>query len=300
MRPISSITSASRCTSPSRQYGTPTSSRRAVAAHAEAEPREDRLDLVTGIAAPSSRSHALDAQRHRARLGRARVDVDRLAHHPRAAELHHQPRREPLRGHRELGVELLLEARARLAAQRERLHRARDVGPDPGGRLHRHARRLLRHLRDLAAHDPRRGWSGPSASETTAISAVELALDVVERRHPLARLRAVHAHPPAAHLVEVERVHRLAGEQHHVVGDVDDVRDRPLPGRDQARLEPQRRRPDLHVLEHAHGEAQADLRVAISTDAGPRPCRTRRLGVLVGGVGASGASVSACSSRAMP
>ncbi len=53
---------------------------------------------------------------------------------------------------------------------------------------------------------------------------------------------------------------RLRGQQHHVVGDVDDVIDRPLAGRDQAALEPQRRGADRDVLEHAGGEARAKLR----------------------------------------
>ena len=83
---------------------------------------------------------------------------------------------------------------------------------------------------------------GPSASQTSAISGSKRALDVVERGHRLALAGAPHDDPPAAHLVEVEGVERLAGGEHHVVGDVDDVRDRALAGGHQALLEPQRRR----------------------------------------------------------
>ncbi len=54
---------------------------------------------------------------------------------------------------------------------------------------------------------------------------------------------------------------RLSGREHHVVGDVDDVRDRALAGRHQPLLQPQGRGTDLHILEDARGEAQADLRV---------------------------------------
>ena len=78
---------------------------------------------------------------------------------------------------------------------------------------------------------------------------------------------------------------RLAGGEHHVVGDVDDVRDRPLAGRHQPLLQPQRRRPDLHVLEHARREAQADLGVG-DLDAGVvlRAVVAGGLGVRVGRV----------------
>ncbi len=74
---------------------------------------------------------------------------------------------------------------------------------------------------------------------------------------------------------------RLRGHQHHVVGDVDDVVDRPHPGADQPRLEPERRRPDLDVGEHPRREARAELR-HLDRDrgvVGDLPF-TRRLGVL--------------------
>ena len=70
---------------------------------------------------------------------------------------------------------------------------------------------------------------------------------------------AAHDQLAAGHPVEVERVQWLAGEQHHVVGDVDDVVDRPLAGRGQPLLEPERRRADRDVGEHAGGEARAQL-----------------------------------------
>jgi hypothetical protein len=56
-------------------------------------------------------------------------------------------------------------------------------------------------------------------------------------------------------------VHRLADREHHVVGDVDDVVDRPLSRRDQPLAQPERRRANLDVLEDARGEAQADVGV---------------------------------------
>ncbi len=50
---------------------------------------------------------------------------------------------------------------------------------------------------------------------------------------------------------------RLAAGQHRVVRHVDDVGDRPHPGRHQPRLQPGRRGADRHVLEHARHEALA-------------------------------------------
>ena len=58
----------------------------------------------------------------------------------------------------------------------------------------------------------------------------ERALDPVERGHPLAVVREPHHESPARQPVQVERVQRLAPLEQHVVGDVDDVRDRPHAG----------------------------------------------------------------------
>ena len=91
--------------------------------------------------------------------------------------------------------------------------------------------------------------------------AVEHALLAVERREPLALARRAHVQLRARDPVEVVGVHRLAERQHHVVGDVDHVADRPLAGRHQARLQPQRRRAHLHVGEDAHAEPRAKVEV---------------------------------------
>ena len=98
---------------------------------------------------------------------------------------------------------------------------------------------LLGDLGDLAAHDPGDAARPLGVADHGHVR-VELALDAVEGRHLLPRLRAPHDDPVAAHLVEVEGVDRLAGQQHHVVRDVDDVRDRALAGRREALLQPQR------------------------------------------------------------
>ena len=62
-------------------------------------------------------------------------------------------------------------------------------------------------------------------------------------------------------LREVERVERVPEREHHVVGDVDDVRDRAHPRGEQARLEPDRRLPERHVAEEPADVARAALEV---------------------------------------
>ena len=90
---------------------------------------------------------------------------------------------------------------------------------------------------------------GPSASaiRTTSGSSRRSTSSSVVIVSPAAA--AAHDEAPARDAVEVERVQRLAGHEHHVVRDVDDVGDRPLAGGHQPRLQPRRRGPDRDVLE---------------------------------------------------
>ena len=107
---------------------------------------------------------------------------------------------------------------------------------------------------------------------------VEPALHVVQRRHRLARAGAAHGEPAAGHQVGVEGVHGLPGQEHHVVRDVDDVADRALAGRHQARLEPRRRGPEPHVLEQPGGEAGAQVGgVDLDGEAGHRVALRMRI-----------------------
>ena len=154
-RATSSIRSASRCTSLSRQGGTVTPTRPSSARGSK--PSRSRIPRSLVAAGCSSRAAApMRSRRSSAERGDCglRVHVDRARHEARPAQLDHQARREPLGGDRLLGVQLLLEARGRLGAQPERLGGPHDVRPDPGGRLHQHAGGVVGHLRHLAAHDP--------------------------------------------------------------------------------------------------------------------------------------------------
>ena len=66
---------------------------------------------------------------------------------------------------------------------------------------------------------------------------VDLDLLLVQQQHVLALAAPAHVDPPRE-LVEVVDVQRPAELEHHVVGDVDQRRDRALPGALQPRAHP--------------------------------------------------------------
>ena len=123
----------------------------AVALDAEPEPLE-----VGRAQSSGSISHPEQPLGPRPRAGPTRCgggisagDVDRARDEPRAADLDHQPRGDPLRAHRQLGMQLLLEAVGRLGAQAELARGAQDVDPVPGRDLEQHAGRRVGDLGDL-------------------------------------------------------------------------------------------------------------------------------------------------------
>ena len=237
-------------------------------------------DLLAAFARDRRAEQPRDAlvpqpDRHRRRPVAA--DVDRPRPERGAAHLDHQLGRYGLRLDRLLGLELLLEAQRRLALEPERPRGVVDVGAVPRRGLHQHARGRVGHLRAGAAHHAGdRGRSvGVVDHEHLRVERAGLA---VERLDLLAFVRAADRERLAGDLVEVERVQRLAGQQHHVVGDVDDVRDRALAGGHQPRLQPRGARPELHVLEQAGGEPRAEVGVLdLDRDALDRAGRARVL-----------------------
>ncbi len=216
------------------------------------------LRLVAVESDPEQRVGARAAKRDPMRRGNLGRDVDRARLQRRAAELDQQARGDPLRAQGELGMKLLLIARRCVGAQAEQSRRAQDVGAVPGRHLQEHARGLVGDLGDQATHDPGDA-RGPLAIADEHGLRVEAALDPVERGHRLPFRGRADDQLAARQLVEVEGVQGLSGHQHHVVGDVDDVRDRPHPGSCQACLEPGRRWPDLDPGEGASAEARTEL-----------------------------------------
>ena len=100
---------------------------------------------------------------------------------------------------------------------------------------------------------------GPSLSQTRTIpsSSARSSSSSVRSVSPCLAVRTIRA--PSGDEVEVEGVQRLAGQQHRVVGDVDDVVDRLAAGGLQALDEPVGRGADGDVGEDARREARAEV-----------------------------------------
>ena len=75
---------------------------------------------------------------------------------------------------------------------------------------------------------------GPSRSQTRTVSASKVRSTPSSVVIVSPSRGGAHDQLAVGDPVEVEGVQRLRGQQHHVVGDVDDVVDRPLPGRGRA------------------------------------------------------------------
>ena len=121
-------------------------------------------------------------------------------------------------------------------------------------------RRGLADLGLLAAHDPGERDRAVGVGDHEVVGD-ERALDAVERRQPLAGPGAADDDLRAVERREVEGVERVSEREHHVVRDVDDVRDRPLPRQEEARAQPLRRGRDRDVLEEPADVARAALEV---------------------------------------
>ena len=157
-----------------------------------------------------------------------------------------------------------------------------DVRAVPRRNLEQHARGLRLYLGSRSAHQPR-DRCRPLGVVDHHHLAVERARLAVEGLDLLAVACTPHRERRSCDPVEVECVQRLPGQEHHVVGDVHDVVDRPLAGRGQAGLQPCGRLADRDVLQHPRGEAGAQLR-ALHVDV-HTVHRSRRSGVRRPGLG---------------
>ena len=139
----------------------------------------------------------------------------------------------------EVRVDALLPAVGALGAQAQALRAAEDPGGLEVGRLEQDGGRLVADLGLLAAHDPREGDRALGVADQQVLG-LERAVDAVERAQLLAGLRAAHDDPAAVELGEVEGVQWVAEREHHVVGHIDDVRDRAHAGVGQPGAQPDR------------------------------------------------------------
>ena len=164
-------------------------------------------------------------------------------------------------------------------------------------RLEHHRRRRVGDLGVLAAHHAGE-TDRPLGVGDHEVVGSELAACAVERDELLPGARAADDDPAAGERLSVVRVQRAAEREHHVVRDVDDVRDRAHPRADQPCLQPRRRLADRHVAQNARDEARArfevvdrDLDSLVALARGPPD---------VPGIGFNSPPVSAATSRAMP
>ncbi len=183
-----------------------------------------------------------------------------LAGEARTCELDEQLRRVGRRGGGQLGIDPLLPSG--LALGTEVVARA---APDHRQQLEvrrlEHDRRGgLADLGVLAAHHAgdRDRTLGVGDHEVVGI---ELPARAVERDELLAGPRPANHDAAALQRGVVEGVQRAAEREHHVVRDVDDVRDRAHAGAQEPRLEPGRRLTHLHVPEEAPDVTRAAVEV---------------------------------------
>ena len=211
--------------------------RRGCRADLELERVEDLAGSArAGSACPSSPATRASRRRIAGRLGPGAADVDRARD---AAAAPHSSiislRRDRLRLHRLLGLELLLEP-AEASLRRPSVSDVRWMFGPFQVATSISTRVVSRETSDRAPPITPAIEVGPSSSSISTISASSVAdlpverLELLARRGPPDRERA-----PATR----SRSNACSGwpvTQHHVVGDVDHVRDRPLAGRHQPRL----------------------------------------------------------------
>ena len=164
--------------------------------------------------AGSMRARIADRRRCRARVPGA--DCSSSAHARSIAVTGSARIGAALEAHAGLGLQAELPARA---PHRQRVE-VRALEHD-----RRASRRSPRSRRRPSRRRPR---PAARASAITSMSGVSVARLAVERLDASRRLRAcARGSAPPRSFAQVERVHRLAELEQHVVGDVDDVADRP-------------------------------------------------------------------------
>ncbi len=200
-------------------------------------------------------------------LGGVRVVVEAARDDPAALQHVHQHARPLQRLHGRGGADALLEPARGLGADAQLAGGDAVVGPLEGGALEQHGGGVVHDLALLAAHDARKaGGVLPVGDDQHRL--VQLVGLAVQRGQRLAGVRPAHDDGLVLHLGKVEGVHRVAGLQHHEVGDVHDVVDGPYARAVQVFPHPLGAGADLHVGDDPRAVAGAkglvphlDLRV---------------------------------------
>src|SRR6266550_1515478 len=95
----------------------------------------------------------------------------------------------------------------------------------------------------------------------TSLPLPPITIDAIERLDQLFAARFSHHHGAAGELLQIERVHRLAEAEEHVVSGVDDVVDRARTDRLQSAYQPVRTRSDLQPRDHCARVSHAAIGV---------------------------------------
>ncbi len=138
------------------------------------------------------------------------------------------------------------EARGRLAGQFHLLGGLANVDEIEVRRFDQDVGRVIVDLGFQAAHDAAHTDRAEDIADHQVLG-VQLPIVAVERRHAFARFRPAHnnrgtiiamTERPLQQLIVIEGVNRLAEIEHHIVGHIDQIADRALPGQAQAALHP--------------------------------------------------------------
>ena len=161
----------------------------------------------------------------------------------------------------QLGIQRLLKSPAGF---RPALGVPRTATPDRGflevGRLQQNRGGRVGDLRLGAAHDSGQR-NGPLGIGDDQIVGLKLQLRAVQQLQTLFGTRAPHDDPASTQEFEIERMQRLTPLEHHIVGDIDDVVDRPHAGGGQRVLHPLRRWTHPDPVNQDGGVARASLRI---------------------------------------
>ncbi len=196
-----------------------------------------RTTSSCGTSMPSTRPIRADPQRDAGvRTGR-RIPIDQAADRLAGADL---PKRQPRARDAQSAVRRCRRpARSGSMLQSSIRAACSSFERRPGGSTHSRARfsSFPNRFRSGPAHDAA-DRRGPRRVGDDQHFRIERTVHSVQRRQALARPRAANHQRLAVEPIEIERVHRLADLQHHVVRDVDDVADRPNARRFEALGEP--------------------------------------------------------------
>ncbi len=197
----------------------------------------------SGIDDPEHRGDFRPAQPKRAGFDTLRVLVQHIAACAARPNLFYQGDRSSHCGDRQFGVGAAFEAHTGFRLESKLLARAPD-----GSRIEIRAfeddgRRRVRDLGFGAPHDSCHGDRTLGVGNDKHVGR-KYSLLTIECLKRFAGPRRSHANVRPGQSREIKCVHRMAHLEQHIVGDVDDIADRPDAGRVQARLHPSRRGTD--------------------------------------------------------